>query len=180
MSLSHSPDWALGIALIALALSVANTYFSWRHHRLEINRASLSRQLLKPSLIHSQYRVDRETGDRLYAFRLIIRNPSDSRNAVSEADLAITYVTNSQQEVTTTVGASAGESLSPFHCEVPILAVPKSIPAHDTISGWLQFRVRALVLQNAQVESYRLQLCDTSGKTVNLEPILVQEFRDEV
>ena len=50
--------------------------------------------------MHCFYNSDENSGDRFYEFQLMVRNPSDSNNAISQADLKITYITNERMTLT--------------------------------------------------------------------------------
>ena len=135
---------------------------------------------LDTTLIHCFYKTDDETAERLYAFQLTVRNPSDSNNAISEADLVITYLTEDRIQMTTKVRADVANSSSFVHGENNLLNVPKFISAHDTISGWLHFFVSEVIILGNEITSHEIILCDTHGDTTSVEPIMVQEYFDEV
>ena len=135
---------------------------------------------LNVTLIHSFFKNDDVTDDQFYAFQLTVRNPSDSNNTISEADLAITYLTKDRIQMTTKIRANVQETFSFVHGNYNLLNVPESIPAHDTISGWLQFHIPEVILSGNEIESLQLILRDTHGDTTSIEPIVVPEYCDEV
>ena len=178
-SIISSIDWTLLIASVALVLSVINTYFSWRRRLLETDQEKRRKLQLEVSLVHCFYKTDPDSGGRLYAFQLILRNPSDARNAISEADLAITYITKARNQMTTRIRTN-GPDISCFvNGDINIIPIPTPMSAHDTISGWLQFQVPVTIIEETEIDSYRIMLRDTAGNVTHVDPILIQEYRDE-
>ena len=174
-----SIDWAMIIASVALTLSVINTYFSWRRRLLETDQERRRKLRLEVSLVHCFYKVDPDSDGRLYAFQLTVRNPSDTSNAISEADLAITYITKECNQMTARIRVNEPNTSCFVHGDIKIILIPTPILAHDTISGWLQFRVPVTILKETKIDSYRIMLRDTAGNLTHVDPILIQEYRDE-
>ena len=176
------PSWldlTMTVAVAGLSLSLVNSYFAWRRGRLAAEQEKRRILRLDTSLIHSFYQNDEKTGDRSYAFQLTVRNPSDSNNAISEVDLAITYLTTERIQMTVKIRANEPNSSSFVHGQQNLLEIPNPVTAHNTISGWLRFRIPAAVISGNEIESYKLILRDTHGDTTGVVPILVQEYRDE-
>ena len=115
----------------------------------------------------------------MYAFLVTVRNPSDSNNAISEADLAVTYLTKERVQLTVKLRADETAQFDPVQGKASELRIPVSIPAHDTVSGWLYFRMPPAMAADITIESYSLILTDTHGKASEVVPILIQEYRDE-
>lgn len=172
-------DVATIVAFLALGLSIVNTYFSWRRGRLDASLEKRRLRRLEATLIHSYYKIHQDTGDRNYVFQLTVRNPSDSDNAVSEADLAITYITEDGIEMTSRVRSIELNTKNNYHGDLNFLPIPVSVSAHDTISGWFQFTVPVEMIKKVRIECYEIILRDTHHDTLTLSPILVQEYRDE-
>ena len=130
--------------------------------------------------MHCFYNSDETTGDRFYEFQLMVRNPSDGNNAISEADLKITYITKERIAMTAKIRANETNSPSFVYGETNFLEVPKSISARDTIAGWLRFHIPKLIFSENEIESHEILIRDTNGHTTSIVPVLVQEYRDEV
>ena len=173
-------DLTKAIAITALMLSIVNTYLAWRRGRLADEQEKRKTLGLNITLIHSFYKNDEMTGDQFYAFQLTVRNPSDSSNAISEADLAITYLTKDRIQMIAKIRANENNSYSFVHGNYNLLNIPKSISAHDTISGWIQFHIPEVMLSGNEIESLQVTLRDTHGDTTSIEPIVVPEYCDEV
>ena len=171
--------WATIIASMALILSLVNTYFAWRRRIFEADQEKRRKLNLEASLVHCFYQFDQASGDRLYAFQLTVRNPSDSRNAISEADLSITYITKDRTQMTVRIGTNGQNIMSFVQGEVRILPIPTQILAHDTISGWLQFKVPRTIHDETKIDSYQIILRDTAGHKTQITPILIREYYDE-
>ena len=144
------------------------------------SKAGGSPYLLGITLIHCFYKSDKMTGDQFYAFQLTVRNPSDSNNAISEADLAITYLTKDRIQMVAKIRANELNSSSFVHGDYNLINVPISISANDTVSGWLQFHIPEVMLSGNEIESLQIILRDTHGDTTSVEPIVVPEYCDEV
>lgn len=167
------------IAIAALAVSVTALLISRRRLRIEINREARQGLGLEPTLVDSFHETDDASQDRVYAFHVTVRNPSDRRNAIAEAELEITRTTSKGTTVPAILQAlRAGGSASVRGGGASIL-IPAAIQAHDTVSGWLQFRVPRTILKGAKVESYRINLRDTEGDETKLKPIFVREYQNE-
>ena len=173
-------DLTRAVAFSALILSIVNTCFSWRRGRLLHEQEKRKTLRLDATLMHCFYNSDENTGDRFYEFQLMVRNPSDSNNAISQADLKITYITNERMTLTAIIRTNEFKSPSFVYGETSFLEVPKSISARDTIAGWLRFHIPKLIFLDNEIESHEILIRDTNGYTTSLVPILVQEYRDEV
>ena len=93
-------DLTRAVAFSALILSIVNTCFSWKRGRLLHEQEKRKTLQLDATLMHCFYNSDEATGDRFYEFQLMVRNPSDGNNAISEADLKISYITKERIAMT--------------------------------------------------------------------------------
>lgn len=89
---------AIIIAIISLGVSLINLYFYYQSHR----RAYQQEKRQQPNLLleHIDSWVRKEKSSRTYAFRLSVKNPTDSDNAISSVDLCLTYLTPSNTQMT--------------------------------------------------------------------------------
>lgn len=172
-------DFTKTVAVAAFLISIFNLYFNWQSRRLA--RAQERRRLprLVPSLINGYFQNDRDAGGRAYVFHVIVMNPTDSNNAIAEADLAITYLTADRAQMTIKIRANESPALNFVKGQDTNLSVPASISAHNAVSGWLRFHVPAALLTQMAIESYRLIFTDPHREEASVAPILVQEYRDE-
>lgn len=172
-------DLTKAIAIAGLCIALISSYFTWQNRRLAVEQEKRRAPHLLPSLVHGFFKNDESDGGRVYAFLLTVRNPSDSNNAISEADLAITYLTQDRVQLTVKLRANESKAVNFVKGQGEALTVPVSIPAHNTVSGWLHFHMPAPMLVGMEIEAYRLILTDTHRETTDVAPILVQEYRDE-
>jgi hypothetical protein len=172
-------DFTKTVAVAGFCISIFNLYFAWQSRRLahEQERRRLPRLVV--SLINGYFQDNRDAGGRAYAFQVIVTNPSDSNNAIAEADLSITYLTTDRTQMTVKVRANQSLALIFVKGQDKTLALPASISAHSAISGWLRFHVPAALLKGISIESYRLIFIDPHREETSVAPILVQEYRDE-
>jgi hypothetical protein len=173
-------DFTRTVALAGFCISVFNLCFAWQSRRLarEQERRRLPR--LVPSLINGYFQDNKNVGGRAYAFHVTVTNPTDSNNAIAEADLAITYLTPERTQMTVKLRANGGlPALNFVKDQDTTLAVPVSISAHSAVSGWLRFQVPASLLADVTIESYKLIFTDPHREEASVAPILIQEYRDE-
>lgn len=180
--MSSPLDWfdlTRTIAVAGFGISILSLYFTWQGRKLarEQERRRLPR--LVPSLINGYFQNDKSGGGRVYAFLVGVTNPTDSNNAIVEADLAITYLTAERLQMTIKVRANGELALNFVKGQDTTLTIPASISAHNAISGWVRFHVPAPMLAGIDIESYRLIFSDPHGEKASVTPILVQEYRDE-
>jgi hypothetical protein len=172
-------DFTRTVAVAGFCISIFNLYFTWQSRRLarEQERRRLPR--LVPSLVNGYFQDDKDAGARAYAFHVTVTNPTDSNNAIAEADLAITYLTAERTQMTVKLRANGSPALNFVKGQDTTLAVPASISAHNAVSGWLRFQVPAALLAGVTIESYRLIFTDPHREEASVAPILIQEYRDE-
>lgn len=118
----------------------------------------------------------------VYAFLLSISNPSDSNNALAKVELHITYETPAHTFVTAQILSSQtrGDAFAELH-NFQLLSAPARLDAHQTLTGWILFRVSDAILNGAVVDSYSIVLFDSHQIKTSVEPIMVQEYiRDTV
>lgn len=172
-------DFTRTVAVAGFCISIFNLYFAWQSRRLarEQERRKLPR--LVPSLINGYFQDNKDVGGRAYAFHVNVTNPTDSNNAIAEADLAITYLTPERTQMTVKLRANELPAMNFVKGQDATLAVPVSISAHSAVAGWLQFQVPASLLAGVTIESYRLIIIDPHRKEASIAPILIREYRDE-
>lgn len=168
------------LALAGFLISLISLYFTWQNRKLAVTQEKRRAPLLVPALINGYFRPSNADGGRLYALHVTVSNPTDTNNAISNAELAITYLTSQRLELTVRLKASVSKAASfVFGQENLSLPIPFSISAHNVASGWLSFHLPAAIFETAQIESYRLILTDTHQQRSEITPNLMQEYRDE-
>ncbi|MGE4218350.1 MAG: hypothetical protein AB7G39_02790 [Alphaproteobacteria bacterium] len=162
-------------ALCALVVSLFSLLASRRATRL----AEAQEERRKPKLsvyMQDRYYKNGANGTyRRYAFHLLLRNTSDSDNALAEINLHLSYSTPSGMQMTVKIPADAGS-----HQDIgsPLLDVPIRIDAHQASLGWCFFHVEKALLQNAKIERYAVSLVDSHGVEVVAEAIIVPEHKN--
>lgn len=80
------------MAIAAFVVSVISLYFSWHNKRLMAQQEERRQPLLKLSVKRGYQKTAGGQGSRTYAFLISIANPTDTDNAISDAELVITYL----------------------------------------------------------------------------------------
>jgi hypothetical protein len=178
-SISDWLDVTKTLAAASLLISLINAYFTWQNRRLAMTQEQRRLPRLALEMISCHFEERKDKGGRVYAFYVTITNPTDSNNAIAEADLWITYLRGDRVQMTMNVRANEPEAKSLFTAQDQALQIPGPVLAHNVISGWLRFFVPAAMLINRDIEGYRLTLTDPHGESVSVVPILVHEKRDD-
>lgn len=168
------------LALSGFLISLISLYFTWQNRKLAVNQEKRRAPLLVPALINGFFRRADGGNGRLYALHLTVSNPTDANNAISNAELAITYLTIQRVELTVRLKANDPKATSfVLGQEDFSLSVPFTITAHNAVSGWLRFHLPAKIFETAEIQTYRLILTDAHQQSSEIAPNLMQEYRDE-
>lgn len=169
-------DLTRGIAVAGLLLAIFNTLHNYRRDR----RQEVRRQpRLLPSLVNGFYHSNDASEGRIYALHVTVRNPSDTNNSISEAELAIRYKNAEHADITVRIPANS-QKVGLIDAKDDILRIPIQIQAHNTVSGWLYFFVSFALIEGVLIEGYDLIVVDTHGDVSRIAPNVMQEFRDEM
>ena len=174
-------DWFdLTKTLAVMSACISLVIFSCMAKRSDLTLAQEKRRLphLAPTLVNGYFQDVSEAG-RVYAFLITIVNPTDSNNAVAEAELSITYLTADRVQMTMKLLRSSKPAKTFVKGHSDPLAIPAAVAAHNAISGLLHFQLPKGMLVNRTIEGYQLTLTDAQGDAASVIPILVQEYRDE-
>lgn len=180
-----SANWmnvvGLAVGLIALIVSFCSFLVSLKAFRLSQKQDARRKPVLVPSILNGYLEFSETEKSRVYAFLLSISNPSDSDNALAKAELHITYKTPAQALVTAQIPSSPtrGEAYAEL-LDFSVLPTPTRLDAHQTLTGWIIFRVAEAILAGAVVEGYTIALFDSHQTQTNVEPIMVQEYVRDV
>jgi len=155
-------------AIVAIFLSIFSLYYA--RASLSLAKAQDIRRAPKLSaeFIRGDYITNPLDGSRRYQLEVSIGNLSDSDNAITRAELRLTYLLGGSAEMTLRVGQTENDSDDR-------LRLPKRIAAHETVAGRLEFSVTGDVIKGNRIEAYRVELTDTHGEIVAFEPLLLSE-----
>jgi hypothetical protein len=162
---------AIVISLISLYISAAAKSLADQQEKRRIPK-------LIPLLGQVYVRSIPDQQIHVYAFHLTVSNPMDADNAISFVDLNITYLNQSNTVMTVKLRAEPSDSDKFLHNSAKHLSAPIRVAAHDTISGWCYFRIEAALLKGMSIDGYELILTDSQGQRSEVEPIMIQEYRD--
>jgi hypothetical protein len=168
---------ALG-TVAAIVISLVSLYFSAAAKSLADKQEKRRTPKLIPLLGQAYVRSLPDQQIHVYAFYLTVSNPMDANNAISLVDLNITYLNQSNTIMTVKLRAEPSDDDKFMHKLAKHLAAPIRVAAHDTVSGWCYFRVEAALLKGMSIDGYELILTDTQGQRSQVEPIMIQEYRD--
>lgn len=160
----------LSISLIALCASLTSLWFGWRGHV----RAEAQDRRRKPALVIDllDSRLFHMPNSRIYCFQLRVRNPSDSDNAISIADLWFLFATRAGASLIVKI-PQANAALKPSDIGDP-LPIPTKIGAHNVVTGWCWFELTDEIAGDNLVESHDLHIQDTHGLISTLRPRILQ------
>jgi hypothetical protein len=168
---------AAAAAWVAAIISFFNVRTARRALRIAQAQEARRKPLLELYLVDGDLRFLHEERARTYAFLLSISNPTDTSNSVAEFGLRINYAT--KEGVRSSI-------IVPFDPRVATEADPGGTPlqppvkveSHQTVAGWLGFRVAYDLIANGEIEDYVIVATDTHGLKALRETVLVREVID--
>jgi hypothetical protein len=171
-------DLTRALAVAGTCISLVSLYFTWQNRKLALAQEKRRLPRLAPTLVNGYFQDGTDAG-RVYAFLVTIVNPTDTNNAVAEAELSITYLTTDRVQMTMKLlPTKPAKTFVKGYNDT--LVVPLAVPAHNAVSGILHFQLPKEMLVGRTIDSYQLALTDAQGEVESVVPILVQEYRDEV
>jgi hypothetical protein len=172
---SSAAAW-IGLLISAISLSTSR-----RAIRITERQEERREPLLIPELRNGHFRTNPDGSARLYAFLIAVSNRSDTDNAIAHLELRLTYAVREGVDVTVKLPADTALPKGASQGAETRLAVPSSIGAHQTVSGWCFFRVERSILERPNtIQRYLIAVIDSHGIEATLEPIIVQEYRSEM
>lgn len=165
------------IAIVGLLLSLFNTFQNFQKERRQEERRQ---PRIITSFINGYFQNHSGEEGRIYALQLKLKNPSDTNNSVSEAELAISYKREGQPLTRVRFRANRNEDRKFASTECAPMHLPVSIQGHSTISGWFYFFIPDYVSQDSFIDSYEVVIEDTHGKVTELSVGLVVEKTGDV
>lgn len=161
------------IAFLAFLVSIGDFFLARRALKLNEMEADNKKPNLIPYLIEGFYFSIKSY--RIYAFYFSVINRSSNSNSISNLELKIQYHQNDhnignllfRHDKTFEQGLNL-PSHTPF-------SIPVEIGAHQTVSGWGLFKITENILENKNIDNYRILIRDSHDIEVQLNPILLQE-----
>jgi hypothetical protein len=182
----NSEDFsAISAGVSAFAASLA-AVFAWYSHmtarralRLAERQDSRGEPRLMLSLINGYLKADRANGKRNYAFFLSVSNDSDRDNSGIDLELCISYLTSENILITVKLRAQDKPDEAFGFGSDCFLTMPMNIAAHATVSGWCYFVAEEGLLNDIKIDGYRIELTDGYRNRTDVQPGIIQEYRDE-
>jgi hypothetical protein len=113
-------------------------------------------------------------------FLFSVSNPSDSDNAIAQIDLRIEYRTTSNFLSAVYVPSVSLDDEMFRQDNHSRLGIPVRVDAHQTVTGWVFFRVKKALLEDCTVDTYIIVTTDSHGEKISIETALPQELVHEV
>ncbi|RSC11989.1 hypothetical protein EFR00_07125 [Rhizobium sophoriradicis] len=166
------------LSIASLALGLFNAYITWQNRRLALKQDARKVPALTCYLSHGFQKTD--GSGRAFSLLVQVRNPSDTNNAIANAELAVRYLTKERVLMTLKLPANRDAAGSFVRGQDDMLSLPVKVPAHEVVSGWLHFRAPVDLLSGMAIDGYELEITDTHEAKTTIAPNLMQEYRDEV
>lgn len=165
-------------SVAALAISFWSLFYARAAKNLadrqELRRVPKLVPALGQSFVHSRP----ATRDRVYAFYVSVRNPTDTDNSVSSVDLHVTYIGDESAITTVKIRSEKGDADKFLHESAILFAPPLRVAAHNTVAGWCYFKIANALLAGRAIERLELIVTDSHQEQARVEPILIQEYQD--
>lgn len=175
-------------AIISALAAVLSAWFSARATRiaqLSLGLAQKQEKDRKPSLdlylIDSSYKRLKDRRTRVYIIQLSISNRSSMDNSVRRIDLTIEGKKESEGQTKTNIVLSHTSTVASQISNLKRRAflVPIKVGAYETAEGCALFEVKDELLSGLEIDSYLLTAVDSRGFQSQLEPIVINEARNE-
>lgn len=156
-------------------LSVAAFLTARRASRLAHMQEYRRRLALAPYLRDAFTRTNMGKKERVYALSILVKNPSDSNNAVVTAELQLALGVASNQTLGIKISPADSQERQLAGLREEGLSFPLAINAHQTVAGWCIFIVKLELFKNSQIEGCSVLLTDTHGVAVSVGLPLIEE-----
>lgn len=175
--------WVAVASAVAAWVAALFAYLSARTSKRSFQLAELQETKRQPKLVPylsgAYYKPAPLDKNTIYAFSLSISNPSDIDNAIAFLELQVTYTIPEDTIMSLKVPHDPRLSTNFSDNEHVHFTIPERIGAHQTIAGWVFFKIDNTLITNFDINSYKLVVTDSHGIVSHLEPIIVSEFIDE-
>jgi len=170
-------DFPKSLSLAAFCISLFSLYFSGA--RSQLARAQEARKLpnLVLNLVHGQFQQGDAENGRLYAFKLMVNNRADNRNAIAAAKLSVTYLTETRILMKMVLIATDLPKTGFLMQEGQTLSVPIEVDAHNSVAGWVYFHAAEGLVKGKHIEQYELEITDTHDKVYSVSETFLKEVR---
>lgn len=162
------------MAVAAFIVSVGSFRVSSRALRLSEQQEQRKQPRLVPRLLDSHFERLSD-GGRAYSFSLSVGNPTDSDNAIAHIEMHLRYLIEDAASMTVKLPACH----PPEDC-CGRLTIPSRVAAHDTVSGWCDFRLKPNFLSGRTIDGYRIVLTDSHQTETSVDALVVSEKRHAV
>jgi|LGOV01.1.fsa_nt_gb hypothetical protein len=166
-------------AWIAALFAYLSARISKRSIKLAESQEERRQPKLVPYLFEAYYKPVCTEEYTIYAFSLSISNPSDIDNAIALLELQVNYKVSNATKMAVKVPHDAALSMSFCDSVKEHFSLPARIDAHQTIAGWVFFKVDDTLIKEFDIDSYTLNICDSHDAMSFLKPIIIREFADE-
>ncbi len=168
-------DFPKLVSLAALCISLLSLYFSY--DRSQLAKAQEARKLpnLVLNLVHGQFQQGDADNGRLYAFKLMVNNRADNRNAINAAKLSVTFLTETRILMKMVLIATDVPKTGFIIQEGQTLSVPIEVDAHNSVAGWVYFHAAEGLIKGRHIEQYVLEITDTYNNLYSVSEKFLQE-----
>jgi len=166
---------ALAAAIIALASAVysaSSARTAKKAYRLAAEQDARRNPQLIPYLSDA-YIVISDTKTET-AVSVTLANRSDIDNSIARAELVVEYHRDDNRITTLRIPPTEDISGLPLKSE-NLLDIPRAIPSHQTVVGWLVFSIPKWILQDTVIDSYALSIYDSYEKTATLSNLMFRQ-----
>ncbi|HDH26346.1 MAG TPA: hypothetical protein ENH00_09160 [Actinobacteria bacterium] len=112
---------------------------------------------------------------RTLLIQLLVRNPTDSENAIAMLEMRVTYVMPNRSEFHLRLPHNA--ALTSAVAPARPFEIPTQVPAHGAVQGWALLELPDAVAPSGEIAVYEVLLTDSHGipstQSVSLLPELV-------
>ncbi|HUU26225.1 MAG TPA: hypothetical protein VM123_00300 [archaeon] len=175
--------WVAVASAIAAWAAALFAYLAARISKRSLRLAELQENRRQPKLVpylsEAYYKKFSHEKYTIYAFFLSISNPSDIDNSIAYLEFKVKCALSKNNKMAIKVTHNPKLSKNFGGDEVLPIYVPARIDAHQTITGWVFFRINDAFIDNYDFDSYTIIIKDSQNALSHLEPIIVRELADE-
>ncbi|MBI4791169.1 MAG: hypothetical protein HY789_00105 [Deltaproteobacteria bacterium] len=176
--------WVAVASSTAAWIAALFAYLSARTSKKFLNLSESLEERRQPKLVpylFEAYYKPANTGKyTIYAFSISISNPSDIDNSIALIELQINYEVSNATKMAVKVRHDPALCMNFCDSIKEHFSLPARIDAHQTIAGWLFFKVDDTLIKDSEIDSYALNICDSHDAMSFLKPIIIREYVDEM
>lgn len=175
--------WVAVASSAAACIAALFAYLSARTSKQSLKLAESQEEKRQPKLVpylfEAYYKPASTEKYTICAFSISISNPSDIDNSIALLELQINYEVSSATKMAVKVPHDPALSMNFCDSIKEHFSLPARIDAHQTIAGWLFFKVDDTLIKEFDIDSYALNIWDSHDAMSFLKPIVIREFVDE-